>query len=123
LEFPLPAAGEIKAVERILAATGHSLSGKILDELVRSCQGLSMERIRRVLARAIATHGELQPEDVELVLEESADNSPNANPGILPTTEKISDIGGLDNLKDWLLRRGGAFRNGRDNTVCPIRVG
>ncbi|HEY9700828.1 MAG TPA: AAA family ATPase, partial [Allocoleopsis sp.] len=26
-----------------------------------------------------------------------------------PATEKISDIGGLDNLKEWLLRRGGAF--------------
>ena len=26
-----------------------------------------------------------------------------------PATEQISDIGGLDNLKDWLLRRGGAF--------------
>jgi SpoVK/Ycf46/Vps4 family AAA+-type ATPase len=26
-----------------------------------------------------------------------------------PATENISDIGGLDNLKDWLLRRGGAF--------------
>ncbi len=57
-------------MERLLAATGQSLGVKILDELVRSCQGLSMERIRRVLARAIATHGELQPEDVELVLEE-----------------------------------------------------
>jgi SpoVK/Ycf46/Vps4 family AAA+-type ATPase len=26
-----------------------------------------------------------------------------------PASERISDIGGLDNLKDWLLRRGGAF--------------
>jgi SpoVK/Ycf46/Vps4 family AAA+-type ATPase len=26
-----------------------------------------------------------------------------------PATEQISDIGGLDNLKDWLIRRGGAF--------------
>jgi SpoVK/Ycf46/Vps4 family AAA+-type ATPase len=26
-----------------------------------------------------------------------------------PTTANMSDIGGLDNLKDWLFRRGGAF--------------
>ena len=26
-----------------------------------------------------------------------------------PATEQITDIGGLDNLKDWLLRRGSAF--------------
>ncbi|MHC5833517.1 MAG: AAA family ATPase, partial [Nostoc sp.] len=50
VEFPLPAAAEIKTeVERLLQSTSNSLSGKVLDDLVRSCQGLSMERIRRVL--------------------------------------------------------------------------
>ena len=111
LEFPLPGGGEIKTeVERLLAATGQSLNSKVIDELVRSCQGLSLERIRRVLARAIATHGELQPEDVDLVLEEKRQTIRQTQ--ILEyyhTTENISDIGGLDNLKDWLLRRGGAF--------------
>jgi hypothetical protein len=111
LEFPLPNASEIKAeVGRLLAATGQSLGDKVLDELVRSCQGLSIERIRRVLTRAIASHGEIQPEDVELILEEKRQSIRQTQ--ILefyPTTEKISDIGGLDNLKDWLLRRGGAF--------------
>ena len=111
LEFQLPASAEIKTeVERLLASTGQSLEGKILDEIVRSSQGLSMERIRRVLARAIANHGELRPEDVELVLEEKRQTIRQTQ--ILefyPATENISDVGGLDNLKDWLLRRGGAF--------------
>lgn len=111
LEFALPDVSEIKVeIKRLLAATGQSLNDKVLDELVRSCQGLSLERIRRVLARAIAAHGQIQPEDVELVLEEKRQSIRQTQ--ILefyPTTEKISDIGGLDNLKDWLLRRGGAF--------------
>ncbi len=111
LEFPLPAAVEIKAeVERLLVATGNSLSGRVLDDIVRSCQGLSMERIRRVLARAIATHGELQPEDVDLVLEEKRQTIRQTQIlDFYPATEQISDIGGLDNLKDWLLLRGSAF--------------
>ena len=112
LEFPLPAAPEIKAeIERLLIATGgNSLTVKVLDDLVRSCQGLSMERIRRVLARAIATHGELQPEDVDLVLEEKRQTIRQTQIlDFYPATEQISDIGGLDNLKDWLLRRGGSF--------------
>jgi ATPase family associated with various cellular activities (AAA) len=111
LEFPLPTAAEIKLeVERLLAATGQTLVAKIVDELVRSCQGLSIERIRRVLARAIASHGEIQPEDVELVLEEKRQTIRQTQIlDFYPATEKISDIGGLDNLKDWLLRRGGAF--------------
>ena len=111
LEFPLPASLEIQAeVGRLLLATGQSLSAQTIDELVRSCQGLSIERIRRVLTRAIASHGEIQPEDVELILEEKRQSIRQTQ--ILefyPATEKISDIGGLDNLKDWLLRRGGAF--------------
>ena len=110
-EFPLPDVSEIKAeISRLVAATSQSLSDKVLDELVRSCQGLSLERIRRVLARAIAAQGQIQPDDVEMVLEEKRQSIRQTQ--ILdyyPTTEQISDIGGLDNLKDWLLRRGGAF--------------
>ena len=111
VEFPLPNASEIKAeIKRLLGATGQSLSDKVIDELERAAQGLSLERIRRVLARAIASKGEIQPEDVELSLEEKRQSIRQTQ--ILefyPTTEKISDIGGLDNLKDWLLRREGAF--------------
>lgn len=111
LEFPLPTGEEIKAeVSRLLGGIGKSLEEKTLDELVRSCQGLSIERIRRVLARAIATHGSLTSEDVELILEEKRQTIRQTQIlDFYPAKEEISDIGGLDNLKDWLLRRGSAF--------------
>ncbi len=111
VEFPLPVATEIKTeIERLLSSTHNSLAGKFLDDLVRSCQGLSMERIRRVLARAIASHGELQPEDVDLVLAEKRQTIRQTQIlDFYPATEQISDIGGLDHLKDWLIRRGGSF--------------
>jgi SpoVK/Ycf46/Vps4 family AAA+-type ATPase len=111
LEFPLPTADEIRTeVERLLATLGQSLESRFLDDLVRSCQGLSMERIRRVLARAIATHSELRPEDIDLILEEKRQTIRQTQIlDFYPTTANISDIGGLDNLKEWLLRRGGAF--------------
>lgn len=109
LEFPLPLPDEIKAeLERLLA--GQLLEPRILDEFVRSCHGLSIDQIRRVLAKAITTHGTLQPEDVELILEEKRQTIRQTQIlDFYPPSEKISDIGGLDNLKDWLLRRGGAF--------------
>ncbi len=107
LEFPLPAAKEIRTeVTKILP----NISNQVVDELVRAAQGLSMERIRRVLARAIAYHGSIESADVELMLEEKRQTIRQTQ--ILeyyPATEQISDIGGLDNLKDWLIRRGGAF--------------
>ena len=110
VDFPLPTATEIKAeIQRLFSQT-IIVPHKLLDELVRSAQGLSLERIRRVLTRAIAHHGQLQPEDVELVLEEKRQSIRQTQIlDFYPATEQISDIGGLDNLKDWLLRRGGAF--------------
>jgi AAA+ superfamily predicted ATPase len=111
LEFPLPSLPEIRVeLERLLSATGQTINAKLIDELGRSCQGLSMERIRRVLAKGIATHGALRAEDVELILEEKRQTIRQTQIlDFYPATERISDIGGLDNLKDWLLLRGGAF--------------
>ncbi|KPQ39365.1 MAG: AAA family ATPase [Phormidium sp.] len=111
MEFSLPTGEEIRReIEGLLSSTGRPLGDRLLDEMVRSCQGLSLERIRRVLARAIASHGQLEPEDVDLILEEKRQTIRQTQ--ILEfygATEEISDIGGLDNLKEWLLRRGGGF--------------
>ncbi|WP_338038333.1 hypothetical protein [Neosynechococcus sphagnicola] len=111
VEFPLPQTTEIRQeLERLLAGMGQRLDGRVLDELVRSCQGLSMERIRRVLARAIALHGELRADDVDLVLEEKRQTIRQTQIlDFYPTRAEITDIGGLDNLKEWLLRRGGVI--------------
>ncbi len=111
LEFALPQPTEIRAdVERLLGGMGKPLDSGLLDTLVQSCQGLSIQRIRRVLARAIALHGELRAEDMNLILEEKRQTIRQTQIlDFYPAREEISDIGGLDNLKDWLLLRGGAF--------------
>ncbi len=111
LPFALPDKTTIQAeLGRLLSASGSALQERELDELTRSCQGLSIERIRRTIARGIATHGCFQPSDVDLILEEKRQTIRQTQ--ILefyPAKARISDIGGLDNLKDWLLRRGNAF--------------
>jgi AAA+ superfamily predicted ATPase len=111
LPFHLPDVDTIRTeVARLLSACGSRLNNRDLDNLVRSCQGLSIERIRRVLARGIAAHGQFRPEDVDLVLEEKRQTIRQTQIlDFYPAKEQISDIGGLDNLKDWLLRRGNAF--------------
>ncbi|HSM84426.1 MAG TPA: AAA family ATPase [Nodosilinea sp.] len=111
LEFTLPNAAVIRQeVGQLLAATNADLPGAMVEELVRTCQGLSLERIRRVLARAIADHGTFTAADLDLILDEKRQSIRQTQ--ILdyyPAKEQISDIGGLDNLKDWLLKRGMAF--------------
>jgi SpoVK/Ycf46/Vps4 family AAA+-type ATPase len=111
VDFHLPNGSEIRSeIQRLLISIGQSLSDKLLDELVRSSQGLSLERIRRVLTRCIASRGNIEAEDVELILEEKRQSIRQTQIlDFYPATEQIADIGGLDSLKDWLLRRGGAF--------------
>lgn len=119
LEFPLPNIAEIRTeLERLISATKNlaetqltkAVETRLLDELVRTCQGLSMEQIRRVFTKSLAMHGGLQPDDIDLFLEEKRQSIRQTQIlDFYPATEKISDIGGLDNLKDWLLRRGAAF--------------
>lgn len=111
LEFPLPNRSEITTeVQNLLQGMGASVETKLLDEIVSSCQGLSLERIRRVLGKAIATHNQIEEDDVELILAEKRQIIRQTQIlDFYPTHENITDIGGLDNLKDWLLRRGDAF--------------
>jgi hypothetical protein len=111
LEFALPTIAEIRTeVQRLLSAMGKTPTERELDNLVQSCQGLSIERIRRVIARAIAQHGEFRPEDLDLILEEKRQTIRQTQIlDFYPAIETVADIGGLDNLKEWLLRRGGAF--------------
>ncbi len=111
IDFPRPTAAEIRTeIERLLATAGQNLSEQLLGDLVRAACGLSLERIRRVLTRAIAARGRIDTDDVDLVLEEKRQSIRQTQIlDFYPATEQISDIGGLDNLKDWLLRRGGAF--------------
>jgi SpoVK/Ycf46/Vps4 family AAA+-type ATPase len=111
LEFALPTSEEIKTeVDRLLAVMGKSLTPQDLDNLIQSCQGLSLERIRRVIGRAIAEHNDFRRQDIELVLEEKRQTIRQTQIlDFYAATETIADIGGLDNLKEWLTRRGGAF--------------
>lgn len=111
LDFALPTVAEIRSeIDRLASATGQVLDASSQDDLARSSQGLSLDRIRRVLGRAIAQAGCLEPSAVDLMLEEKRQSIRQTQIlDFYPATESMADIGGLDNLKEWLLRRGGAF--------------
>jgi SpoVK/Ycf46/Vps4 family AAA+-type ATPase len=111
LEFPLPNAEEIRSeISKLLQATQQNLVTSALDDLVRASQGLSLDRVRRVLGRAIAEHQSIEPADVESILEEKRQSIRQTQIlDFYPTSAQMEDIGGLDNLKEWLVRRGGSF--------------
>ena len=110
-EFPLPDWQTVRdEIQRLANSMGAHLGEQTLDELARTSQGLSLERLRRVLGRAIAAQGKLDQQAVDLILDEKRQSIRQTQIlDFYPAKEQISDIGGLDNLKEWLLRRGGAF--------------
>lgn len=85
---------------------------KLIDGLVNSFKGLSDSEIKNILALAVADGGELYSGDLELVFEQKQQVIKKS--GILEmvqVNETIDQIGGLDNLKDWLTRKAKVFKD------------
>ncbi len=125
LEFKLPQPSEIKKeLLRVQDSLGHFLPDTSLDMLVRSCQGLSLERIRKVLSKIIATYKEINIESLEIIfIEKKQIISQTKILEFCSSTEKMSDVGGLENLKKWLKKRAGALSQRAENYGLPMPRG
>ena len=78
--------------------------------IATACQGLSLERIRRVLSKVIAKYGEIDDSSPTLILQEKKQIIQQTQLLEFCLTDKsLSDLGGLDNFKDWLKLRSKAF--------------
>ena len=111
LEFPLPTFQDIATeLPRVVPDERVRLDPGGREALIKACQGLSMQRVRQVLAKAIASDGVLDEADINLVLEEKKQKIRQTEVlEFYPAAETMEDIGGLDNLKAWLALRAGAF--------------
>ena len=104
IEFPLPSYSEIlEELNRLTTSLQQRLSQDMLYSIATACQGLSLERIRRVLSKVIATYGEIDDSSSTLILEEKKQIIQQTQLLEFCLTDKtISDLGGLDNFKTWL---------------------
>lgn len=112
IDIPLPSPEEINRLIDLYIAPDKLKLGSPLarEQLIKACQGLSRERIRRVLARALAAKQCVAESDIDLVLEEKRQSIRQT--GILEfftARESLKNVGGLDNLKQWVRVRQEAF--------------
>ena len=111
IEFPLPTYHEInEELLRLMTSLKQDIADDLLLSLTTACQGLSLERIRRVLSKVIAQSGSIDRSSPPLVLEEKKQIIQQTQ--LLEfslTDKKITDLGGLDNFKEWLKLRSEAF--------------
>ena len=83
----------------------------LLDKLVTRFKGLSQTEIDNILALAVSEDGMLTYSDLPLVLEQKQQMIRKS--GILEmirVKETMDDIGGLKNLKAWLLQKADVFK-------------
>ena len=111
LEFPLPSYSEIlEELNRLTSSLQQDIQPEVVNELAMACQGLSLERIRRVLSKIIAKYGEIDESSPSLILQEKKQIIQQTQLLEFCLADKgIGDLGGLDNFKDWLQLRKKAF--------------
>jgi len=125
LEFNLPDVNEIRQeLIRLLNLLEQKLEKNDLDNLIRSCQGLSIERIRRVLSKIIANNQVIYNSSISIILTEKQQIINQTQ--ILEfcsTSQTLDDVGGLDNLKLWLKQRSNSFSEKAATYGLPIPRG
>ncbi|MCC3528610.1 MAG: AAA family ATPase [Microcoleus sp. PH2017_22_RUC_O_B] len=112
IDFPLP---NVQEIDRLISHVVEKpeqlqVSGLAKEQLVKACQGLSRARIGRVLAKALAAKQQINESDIDGVLEEK--QQAIRQTGILEffnSRESLKNVGGLENLKQWVKMRQDAF--------------
>lgn len=113
LEFPPPGVTELSSVLSTLEAmpgVRFNLTSLGREKLLRAALGLSANHARRIFSRAIVAKGGIDERDIDLVnLEKKQIIRESGALEFFSPRETISDVGGLDVLKDWLRMRENAF--------------
>ena len=125
LQFELPLEEEIKQeLNRLIKSLNIEIEPQLFENLTSACQGLSLERIRRVLSKIIATYKTINNNSIKVLLSEKKQIISQTE--ILEYSsvdEGIINLGGLDTLKDWLKKRKTAFGTQASNYGLPTPRG
>ena len=125
VEFELPSKDEItQELNRLINSLNIQIDSQLFENLASACQGLSLERIRRVLSKIIATYKTIDDNSIVVLLSEKKQIIRQTE--ILEyysVNEQITKLGGLDNLKDWLKKRKTAFGIQASNYGLPTPRG
>jgi AAA+ superfamily predicted ATPase len=117
LEFGLPAVEDInRLLDRIIDDLKDkpqiriNLDGEGRERLLHAARGLTLKEAENVFAKTLVLDGKIDADDVGIVFSEKQQIIKKS--GLLeyyPTQEQFANVAGLDNLKQWLLKRGMAF--------------
>ena len=88
----------------------YCIESEITSKLLESALGLTVMEARLAFAKAIITNRKLTEEEIPLIISEKEQIIKKS--GLLEyfhPKEYLTNIGGLENLKDWIQKRGNAY--------------
>ncbi|MEG2739555.1 AAA family ATPase [Clostridium sp.] len=112
-DIPLPTNKEIlEIINNFKESLDLQVDEDVLNDIALSFKGLNEFQIKQILNLAYQDGGYIDEEDKYLILQEKEQFIKKS--GMLEMVnfkESIDDIGGLENLKDWLYRKAKVFNN------------
>lgn len=112
-DIPLPTNKEIvEIINNFKESLDLKVDDNVLNDIALSFKGLNEFQIKQILNLAYQDGGYIDEDDKYLILQEKEQFIKKS--GMLEMVnfkESIDDIGGLENLKDWLYRKSKIFSN------------
>ncbi len=112
-DVPLPITSEILGIiNDFISDMDIIVNQETINDIALSFKGLNEFQIKQILNLAYQDGGCIDQDDKMLILKEKEQFIKKS--GMLELvhfTEKIDDIGGLENLKEWLTRKAKVFEN------------
>ncbi len=129
LDMPLPTLSEIKAKFDKMITQNAQIDTSGLDEegkekLCKAAMGLTLQEAENAFALAMVNDGKVDVSDLDIILSEKMQVIKKT--GILEfinTDIKISDVGGLENLKSWLNKRNNSWSESAKKYCLPAPKG
>lgn len=111
VEFPLPSFSELRELLEKTIQTNSKfcpieLNEEEKDKIAKTAQGLTLSEAENAFARALVERKRLTINELDIIVSEKCQVIKKT--GILefiPSNMSIDDVGGLENLKKWLLKR------------------
>ena len=127
-DFPLPTLSEIKAKFNNMINQNKSVKIELAEEdkdkLCKAALGLTLQEAESAFALAMVNDGKIDMKDLPVIWEEKVQVIKKT--GILEFIKSeysIKDIGGLDNLKNWLLKRNNSWSEQAKRYCIPAPKG
>lgn len=129
LDMPLPTLDEIKAKLDKMISQNNQIDTSELDEegkekLCKAALGLTLQEAENAFALAMVNDGRIDGKDLVVILSEKMQVIKKT--GILEfinTDIKVSDVGGLENLKSWLNKRNNSWSEAAKKYCLPAPKG